>query len=286
MKNMSSTQAPQQQTRSLKPRLPRRGLGLSDKLGLTICLILVFSISLSSLLNYFNFQRTYEDLIRSSYTIMLRDISYSIQYGLGLGLSLPSMDNIPALIRQTQASEQSIDFIKVFDTRGEILFHTRPERIGDQAPAAWRTMVFNSAQTESIWSSRTERHYLIGLPLINNFDLPEGALLLAYTRAESTAVFSDVQRQLIKQSGMVIAAFGVFSLLCAFLVFRGLSASLRRAERLLRQTITSDDNPVNTVDDGGELERELGNFRAMLRDVKRELEGEQRGPTKPPEDKP
>ena len=277
---MAINQTPQRQTRSHRLRLVRRNIGLSEKLGMTICMILIFAVGLTSLLNYVNFQRTYDELIRSSYAVMLRDISSSIHYGLGLGLTLPSMDNIPELIRQTHADGKRITFIAVFDGRGETLFHTRPERIGDQAPASWRAALLDGTQQDSVWSGRTDSDYLIGLPLINSFDRIEGALVLAYPRAESDAVFRDVQRRLLKESGAVIAVFGVLSLLCALLVFRGLGARLRRAEHALKQTVAGSEPAPDGMTDDSELEQELASFRALVRDTKRELE--RRPPDSPP----
>jgi len=253
-------------------RLQRRGMLLADKLGLAIFLILTFAVALSSLLNYFNFQKTYGDLVRSSYSVMLRDMTYSIQYGMWLGLSLPSMDNIPELIEQRQASEPTISFINVFDTRGEILFHTDAERVGERVPAAWQALLASDGRAEGIWSYTTPDDYLIAIPLINSFNRTEGALLLGYSRTQTTAVTGQVKRQLIELSAFVIAGFGLLSLLCALLVLRRLSKSLLRLERSLKQTAEGARAELSEDNAQGELEQDVARFQSTVVRAREELQ--------------
>ncbi len=266
--NTVQASAPTQPPR--QPSLVRRRMGLADKLGLTICLILAFAVGLSSLLNYFNFQSTYNSLVRSSYMVMLRDMGYRIQYGLGLGLSLPSLDNIPEMLMQAIDSEPTLSFVQVFDTRGEVLFHTDTRAIGTRVPEDWQARAFRTAERESLWSTTTATDYIVGIPLINSFNQIEGALVLAYPLTQTADVFARMQRGLLEQSLIVIAVFGVLSVLCAVFVLRRLTRSLRRLESSLDE---DDGSRTESAGRGADaLEDEFRRFRRALTEAKEELE--------------
>jgi len=250
----------------------RRGLSLVYKLSLAICLVLAFAIGLSALLNYFNFQKTYNDLVRSSYTVMLRDIGYSIQYGLGLGLSLASMENIPDLLETARATAPNIRSIQVIAPDGEVLFHTEPERVGTMVDHELRNVAFRFAEGDEVWSQVAEQDYLIGLGLDNSFDRTEGALILAFSRAETASVYRRILHQLLQQSVLVVLTFSVVSVLCVFLVLRRLTNSLRRIERSLWQSTQGEPPVLTQANAVSTLEREFAAFEETLQQAREELE--------------
>lgn len=211
-----------------------RGVRLSEKIGLTISTILLFTILLTSSLNYFNFERSYSDIVRSTYTVMLRDISYVIHYGMGLGLSLASMDNIRAMIPPDIAHD-SIYSVQVFDQHGTILFYSGSDsdRVDTQVPDHWLKLALEHSDITAVWSTEAPDAYVIGQTLINNFDVIEGGIVLVFSRAEAETTLAQVRMLLTKQSLLILLLFSFASLVFTWLIIRRLSRNLMRMEASL-----------------------------------------------------
>lgn len=241
-------------------------------MGLTICAILGFTIALSSLLNYVNFERSYSDMVRSAHTVVLRDIGYGVQYGLGLGLSLPAMDNIAAVIDAVAAEDDNILAIRVFGPQGRTLFDTDPQRIGTAVPGHWQELAFGGGSADGVWNADVEGADVIGLTLINNFDVVEGGLALVFSRAEAETAFARIRVLLVKQSLITLAVFGMLSMVLAWLITRRLSRSLQRMEASLAAVDAGREPTVTAASAGNAFEQEFAAFQEAVRETTDELE--------------
>lgn len=212
---------------------PKKGFRLVDKLGATICFILVFAIVLSTLLNFFNFEKNYEGMVRSRYAVLLKDLGHTVDYGLGLGLSLTAMNNIPELIGQAQASDPQIRFIKVFDNQGQILYDTQGDQLGAQVPERWQAAAASGAD----WQLDEPGEMLIGLQLRNSFNQLEGAMVLGFDKAEMQGTISGVLMKLARDSAFVLAVFAALSILLVLWITRGLIRSMNGMRRSLEQVL-------------------------------------------------
>lgn len=237
---------------------PKKGFGLVQKLGATICLLLIFAVALSGLLNFFNFEKNYESMVRSRYGVLLRDLGHTVDYGLGLGLSLGAMDNIPGLISQAKASDPAIQFIKVFDRQGQVLFDTDPAGVGKPVAEKWTAAVARGGEE---WSLQERDSYLVGLPLRNSFNELEGALVLGFAKTEVTGAVNSVLFKLLELSALVIGLFAAASVLLVMLITRGLVTSLRSMDRTLERVLGGELPESQAAQSDRPLEREFDEFQ-------------------------
>jgi len=237
---------------------------LPVKIGATICFVLIFVISLSSLLDYFNFEKSYTGIVRSRFEVLLGDLGHNVEYGLGLGLSLPAIRNIPSLIDQAKASDPNIQFINVFDKDGRILFDTDRGKVGRKVPANWLRNALRNDK-EAFWHVDLPNSYIIGLQLDNSFDQREGAIVLAFAKGGVLATLGQIRLDLISQGGIAAAIFGALGMLLTFLVTGGLTRRLKSMERRVRAATDG-----AAADDGSD--EEVSQFVAGVNAAVREIE--------------
>lgn len=211
----------------------RLNLRLGEKMGLTICAILLFTIALNALLNYFNFERSYSNLVRDAYKVTLKEISNGIEYGMALGLSLPAMNNIPEILVSAIAEDESIQSIRVFDAQSQPLFQSGADASEPELISDWQALIAQHLNHSELWTFENDLGFGIGLTLVNGFGVAEGALVLQFSRAETELVLGQVRRALIQQSLIVFVVFGALSIVLAWLCLWNLSQSLGRMERSL-----------------------------------------------------
>ena len=248
----------------------KKGFGLAGKLGATLCCILLFAIGLSTLLNYFNFEKNYGDMVRSRYTVLLKDLGHTVDYGLGLGLGLGAMNNIPELINQAKANDEAIVFIKVFDGVGEVLYDTDPAGVGHRVDDSWRQAAFKPGQ--ALWSLDEPARLLIGLPLRNSFNQLEGSLVLAFSTQELDAAAAHVRMQLLRQSGIVLAVFAGLGLLLCLMLTRRLVGNLRRMQQSLEALLAGRGAGLTEAHADDPLQQEFVDFQRAVAEVQAELQ--------------
>ena len=159
----------------------------SFKISIILIMILFFSLLLNSFLNFFNFEKTYKDLVCSRFFIAGKDLKNIIEYQLNLGLYLQELKNIQELIDEIKSKDKSITAIEVFDENGNILFDTEMNKIGTRvnenilsgAKKIVKIKGKNASEEKPVTVMDSGQGIII-LPVTNTYDIRVGSIALAY----------------------------------------------------------------------------------------------------------
>ncbi len=94
------------------------------RLSLYILAILIVSLSITALLNYFNFQSSYFAARKSNFRVIGEDVRGTIEFGLNMGVPLASLKNIQEILKNTRDRVPEIEAIVVSSMKGERLFQS------------------------------------------------------------------------------------------------------------------------------------------------------------------
>ena len=247
-------------------------IGLTVKISLTIVLILVFALSLNVLLNYFNFNNTYNGLVVSRYGVIGRDLRNSIERAMNLGLELKSIQGIPRLIREKKNAAEGIVFIRIFDSKGRILFDTNPKMPGRNVPDSWRDWLLNTPNIERA-GPRDLEHPLalaIGYPLLNSFHARGGGLAIGYSRGSVTKIIEEMLLYLGRNLILYSSLFAFLSFAGVYYIMRGPIADFRSINSALRTEENIEDGFVSSV--GEDLQESVNSFRNKTRAMEAEMD--------------
>jgi sensor histidine kinase regulating citrate/malate metabolism len=189
----------------------------SFKISLILIIILFFSLLLNTFLNFFNFEKTYKDLVCSRFIVAARDLKNMIEYQLNLGLYLQELKNVQELINEIKARDASITEVEVFDENGRILFDTRADKIGTQVnknvlsgAKKYVKAKGKSGSDEKPVTVMDSGNGVIILPVTNSYDVRVGSIALAYPEH---IVTKPVGRILLYLAVIFAAAFLLFSII-------------------------------------------------------------------------
>ena len=197
---------------------------LPGRVVLTMGAICVFAVALTATLNFYKYDSTLSDLLRSRFTFLLRDMRHTLETGMDLGLPLRELDNVPELIGGNAARNPEVLSIEIFDPSGTVLFSTDSSFVGDLVATSWLDRWQKS--TEPLWSTREHDADTLGITLQNNLGQTVGAIALRYDRR--------LEDGLLYRMGLQLAGVGVVVVAVAtFLVGLGSYLLLRPMRKQL-----------------------------------------------------
>ncbi len=202
----------------------------SFKISIILIIVLVFSLILNLLLNFFNFEKTYGDLVSSRFYVAGKDIKNTIEYQLNLGLALPEMKNIQVFAEEQKKKDAAIAEVEVCDEKGRILFGTDSGRLGKtESPSLIAAMrkhdhVSKSKKTEERTSTVVlgDRAYII-LPIVNSFGLRVGSVALAYPRTIISRPMQGILIYLLVLFIVTLLLFSAITFAAVHLISRSLN---------------------------------------------------------------
>ena len=205
-----------------------QGRSLAERLGLTLVFVLLFSISLSALLAYFNFEKRHRELISSRLQVMLDEVRLGIDYGTGLGLPMSSLtetnEQLITLVSRDEALEKAV----VYSTLKQPLFQAGNGVLTSSLPDVWFDLARTEHNAGRLLIHETERYLLVAEPLFNTFDIQSGLVVIAYSRAAYQAENLSLLKQQALQSGMGVVLSAVIGLLLLWLMMRRLRQQISR----------------------------------------------------------
>lgn len=139
-------------------------------------LVALFGIGLAAVLNHFKFQSALEAAARTRMAVPVAAVRESVHASLLLGLPLSSAQAVPELLAREQQADTAISEIAVFESGGRVLFSSRRESVGHSAPEAWQ----KAARAGVGWHLHEGQSAVLGVPLLNAFDLPQGQVAVRY----------------------------------------------------------------------------------------------------------
>lgn len=140
--------------------------------------VVLFALVLNALLSYFNFEKTYSQLVTARYLVLAKDVRQSIEYGLNLGFSLAEMKNLRALVGEVASQNPAIRSVAVLDSRGEVLFSSQGSQVGPHSSVGgWPAAVEPKAQRIA---TMEEGANTVSVPITNPFGATVGRVVLSY----------------------------------------------------------------------------------------------------------
>lgn len=197
---------------------------LPGRVVATMGAICVFAVALTATLNYYKYDSTLSDLLRSRFTFLLRDMRNTLETGMDLGLPLRELDNVPELIGRNAARNPEVLSIEIFDPSGTVLFSTDSSFVGDLVATSWLDRWQKS--TDPIWSTRERDADTLGITLQNNLGQTAGAIALRYDRRLEDSLLDRMALQLAG-IGVIVVALATFLVgLASYLLLRPMRRQL------------------------------------------------------------
>lgn len=200
------------------------------RLGLTLVFILLFSVSLSALLAYFNYEKRHRELISSRLQVMLDEVRLGIDYGTGLGLPLSSLSETGEQLQALVSVDEAIDKAVVYSDQKQAVFQAGSGEILNLIPENWFQQ---SAEDEVSGKSHlliheADDYLLVAEPLFNTFDVQSGIVVLAYNRAVYQAENAQLLKQQAWRSGLGVFVSALIGLTLLWLMMRRLRRQILR----------------------------------------------------------
>lgn len=204
----------------------------------TVVLVIVFTMFMVVLLNYFKFESSLRKLQQSRVSLIVDQTHDAMEQVLSLGTSLGESTALEALIERQLKADPLIRIVDVVDEQNRIIFSTSPDRRGQQLERQAVELAGRSGSAE--WLLSTPRHFVTGRSVFNSFGALMGKIVISHDR-------TDFDR---KTAGL-LAGIGKVGLLvtlgCLLVAFLGLLAITRRVSRDFNEAesgIDAGDSPV------------------------------------------
>ncbi len=277
--NRTSKPAQQGDTSGLSigrvPRPPRTLFGRSIflRLVMPLSLIFLFSMGGAAFLNFTKFEQTYVTLAHERYDDAVRDLRFSIEESLGIGLSLGATQSTQVVIDRTVEQYSSAFELTILGTDGEILFGTQNATFGDlRDTQAGRSfidqLIAETAAQARIGKSVTDKRFLSTTVIRSPLGEIEGYLVLGHNRSEVQDVITRLGDVLWR--GVAVLSF-VFVVIIAVTVFFAIRPMERRfakgSEALAHLIETGDLAPVDPMGRNDDLSIGFSQARSIEREL-------------------
>lgn len=239
------TEARQPVADSEARKAPAKGSSLMGRLGLTLVFVLLFSVSLSALLAYFNFEKRHRELISSRLQVMLDEVRLGIDYGTGLGLPISSLSETGEQLQALVSADPAIEKAVVYSTLKQPLFQAGDGSLSELIPDIWLKQNPAASPTDQshLLIQETDRYLLVAEPLFNTFDVQSGIVVLAYSRAFYQAENAQLLKQQAWRSGLGVFVSALIGLSLLWLMMRRLRRQILRLSGNLDRQLKGESLP-------------------------------------------
>lgn len=180
-------------------------------LALSIIIIMSFSLVVISSLNYYNFEKDLDNFVQSRFLVIAKDLKTTVEYGLNLGLGLAELKTIQHIIEVIARNDKDISSLFILDMEGRILFHSDPSKIDKVLGDKWMREFAGSGPEGALF--KQNEYYISVMPLINNFDVTVGLLVLSYPQALLEQPKQDMLQFLLHKFVVILAIFSIVAFL-------------------------------------------------------------------------
>lgn len=202
-------------------------MALWFRVAFAIWLVLVSALSLSLFLNHAKFDSTYADISRSRFRVLAQDVKASVESGLALGLGMGELRNTQQIVERTKADAAEIRAVTVADARGAILFDSASVTEGATLPATQVGAILALASVDGMWAGVEGGDALIGLPILNPFQVPVGLVVLRYDGASLAAVQDKALNEMLESMLIIIAGITIVTAPLVMWTFAGVRRTFR-----------------------------------------------------------
>ena len=190
-------------------------------------LVCLFAVGMATFLNFYKYQATFEQLVRTRMLVIGYGVENSIQGSLNIGLAFNELTTVPALLARESKADPLITGIDVFTTDGKVVYSTEAGRVGRKVADNWLISALALKGKAREFIAEDPAELVAGISLKNNFDLTVGYLAMRYDHAYVDRNVGAMGRRLVLIGiATLVAAVAVLALLLTLL--------LRRYERDMR----------------------------------------------------
>ena len=194
-----------------RPQSPAVRFSLRPRVAASICFILASAVTLTGLLNHYEYRKYLAGLLRDRHALVLQDIGHNIEASLSLGLALDALPGVDADLQDGKQQHGQVLSIEMFDENGIVLYSTDESLRGDLVSEDWVT-AWNAG--EPVWSRIEPDAHVVGLRVENSLGLAAGSLALRFSRTEFD---ENVREMALRIAGLCAAIVVGFVLLGAVL---------------------------------------------------------------------
>lgn len=213
------------------PQSPAVRFSLRPRVAASICFILASAVSLTGLLNLYEYRKYLREVLRDRHALVLQDIGHNMEAKLAIGQALGAVHGVDADMQASIAQDPQILSIEMFDDEGKVLYATDESLRGDLVSEDWAA-TWNA--DDRIWSRVEADAHVVGLRVENSLGQAVGSLALRFSSAE----FDDNVRAMAVRIAVLCAAIVVGFVL----VGAGLSVFVTRP---LRQRLQALQAPID-----------------------------------------
>lgn len=246
---------------------------LTLRLGGTLVFVLIFSVGLSGLLTYFNFEKRHRELISSRLQVMLDEVRIGIDQGTGLGLPLNSLMETNTHLRSLRQTDPYIELAAVVTTQRQVLFRAgQMTDLGQILPDNWLQQSSTDQEPghQSKLFMETQDYLLVAEPLFNNFDVQSGVVVLAYQREAYLMKNWALLKQQAQSSGLWMLVSVVIGLTILWLMMHRLRYVIGRMDNALLNNLSGSDQVYEVQHPQDELENQFGELHSKVREARQQ----------------
>lgn len=194
----------------------QQDIGLVVKIALTIIFVVSFAVSLTALLTYFNFKKSYAEITQARYLVLAGNLQKSLEYSMNVGVNLNELENAQLLLNEVASKNPDVTLLRVVNSNNRILFDKDVTLVGQQSPN-------DMARAKPIADTHnhllnTNELFVLDLPLHNNFGEQVGELRIGYARALTTAYLQKTAWFLLQHTGLSISIVALIVLIAVYVM--------------------------------------------------------------------
>ncbi|MGB0671643.1 MAG: hypothetical protein ACPGNT_09110 [Rhodospirillales bacterium] len=243
---------------------------LTVKIGVTMIGVLLFALVVTTLLNFYKYQSTLSELMRSRFEVVVGDIRGVLEQNVALGLRLSDITAIQELLDRARGSDSQIVSIEVFALAGEsgrLLFSSGSGAVmaaDGLIPTAWTE---ESETATPFWTVPEDAAFVVGATVLNTLDRPTGGVVLRYSKNVLDQKVSAMFERLALSGAGVLAIIGTLAFLGVVVFFRPLSKSVERMIASAHLLYDRGEPPVTEANALSQEELAYAHFHAKAKRV-------------------
>ncbi|WP_410497862.1 hypothetical protein [Chitinibacter sp. S2-10] len=239
----------------------RRGFGARPfylQLGLPMALVISMALGLIGFLNYFNYQKSYQELLLDRALVLGIDARQLIESGLNIGLAPRANANLAPELNRLYRESGEVHHIQLCDERGQSLL-----LLGD-VRSTQPCLVPPVAKGEAAeWQTQDASFIYMGLPYKNSFGVVSGYLVLAYPQALVSKASATMGMKLLQIFALVVLAVFAVTIVCVWWLTRQMQQEISQLEQIVDQPDQASPAPEFGLLDNA-LSAEVREFSRML----------------------
>ena len=250
-----------------------RQVSLTFKISLMIISIIVSTLILNAFLNYFNFAKTFGEIHRARFLVTAQDLKQAIESELNLGLELTELksprEKLLVLIQQ----DGDISVIRIFDHNGNLLFSTEETGSLKSIPEEWnkKIKVTGNEVENVVWNFSNDEENVIGLPLVNSFNVKAGLVALSYSGRHEKNKNTEMLAYLKQLSIYFALGFGLLAVLGVKWMNRPLKRHFQELEKSAQQLLENPYQGQKISGSQAEIIQDYDDFRHKTTEVMQQL---------------